>query len=295
MCDDSCDDQGTVQIQSIACHQDESPDQHDKEDHNTDCPEQAQLLADDGKDHIILCLGHDDLLHTLSQAFAEHAARSNRIERLQGLIACVIRVCLRIQPDQDTSSAEAHIVLFRGPDYIHYDPYAPRNPHGCQSNKALVIRAGHKQHSEGDGKDQESGTHVVGDLPQHDSDDPRRHHGHQETPGGLQPPAADQFDDKCRQNNDRHLGHFRGLKRNVICKIQPSLGAVDLSAERNDHYDQGNCYQISGDGQISPPSVWKKRDHSHEDKTHDRKDQLALEVKSRVTVLDSCDIGTCGI
>ena len=290
MGDDSCDDQSTVQVLRIAGYQHESPDQEDKEDHDTDCSEESQFFADNGKDHVVLGFRHYNLLHALAKAFPKDSSGAYGIKSLKGLVSCVARVGLRVEPDKNTVTAEAHFGRICHADDISHARYTAHDTCHRQSYESLIIRAGHKNHAEGDGKDDQSGTQIVRQFPQKDRYDHCRYHRKQESPYSLQASSPYDFDQEGCKNDDRHFCRFRRLEGYLGSEMQPSPGSVDRVFSQGQQ-DQTDCDEESGNRQESPESVWNDRDQSHEHQSAGCKGKLALQIISRVFIINQSPVG----
>jgi hypothetical protein len=79
--------------------------ERERTDHREDA-DQAELLADDGEDHVRRCLGQVvDLLHALAEADAEDPSRSQGDHRLHGLEARSLRVMPGVEEAEDARAA----------------------------------------------------------------------------------------------------------------------------------------------------------------------------------------------
>ena len=97
----SCRNQRAEQIRRMGGNHEKTPDQKEKQQNHKDSPHKSELLTDDGKNHVVLCLRHEaELLDTTAKPFPEQAAGANGKESLERLVPFLI--FLRILPDGDT-------------------------------------------------------------------------------------------------------------------------------------------------------------------------------------------------
>ena len=132
--------------------QEKTPDQHQKEKKQNPCPHKPQLLTDDGKNHIILCLRDKaQLLDTSAKTRAKKAAGADGIEPLDRLKSFL--VALRVPPDRNAFKT----VALKPQKDSHKACSRPEKPH-----EGKIERTGDKDQNHGDAKDNDGSAEITG-------------------------------------------------------------------------------------------------------------------------------------
>ena len=221
---------------------DSPPEQQHEQPHHSAGPHKAQLLANDGKNKIVLGLWHEQmLLAAVAQAQPGSPAGADGIQALDGLVAVAQRVSKRVQPGVEPVGGVGHKV---GHD-DHCRPDGGHPAHACQ-HEPLEPGAAHKHQHGSNAQDQQGARKVR--LQQHQ----RRHHPQHQRKGKHAHGEAFHLvvvegNDMAEHQHHREFGNFAGLQRAQPGQHQPALAAVVLRHKEHGHQqNEGESQQRPG-------------------------------------------------
>ena len=95
----------------MGCQRDAPPQQQGKQQDHRTGPDEAQFLAQNGKDEVVLRLGHEQvLLAAVAKAQPCRAAAANGVQALNGLVTVAQRVGEWVQPGAEAAGRVGHKV-----------------------------------------------------------------------------------------------------------------------------------------------------------------------------------------
>ena len=289
------DEHCAEQIRGIVGNHHHPPEKHDEHQDHSDCAEDAQLLADDREDHVVLRLRQEaQLLHTLPEALSPYAAAADGIQCLQGLEALALRLALGIKPRHNSLTSEA--AFSSGGDDHEYQPNHSRHAEQSHDDKLLVIRARNKNHQHRDTHNDDGGAEVLRDQVnlRHNGE---RHYNHKQEALPC-PHIFPNLAHHDRQKEDHaELCYLRRLQiQSDARNANPSSCTVRFDAKRRQNQrNQPHCHKIAQKGEPLPEVVRNIRHKRHQYQSENDGDQLLLQVICGVPEALKRLIGACRI
>ena len=217
------------------------PDQKGKHQNHQGGAHQPGLLADNGKNHIVLGLRHKpQLLQAASQPPSENAAAADGVQSLDGLKPFLVG--LRISPDGQPLQP----VALQTEENSH-----ERQPRRPDSHKRKVSGIGDENQDHADAKDNHRGTQIVGSHQPHNGQE--HGHGPRHKPETVRPLFA-LADLAGQEYHHRHFGKFRRLE-GQRSQRQPSFGAIVLPPHKQHQRGQQQGCAIDRPRQPGDPVI----------------------------------------
>ena len=265
-------DEAPQEIRHMDRDQEQPPDQKQEQKHQKNCPRKPQLLADDGKYHIILGLRHKaQLLHAVSKARAKKPAGPDGVQPLEGLVALLIG--LRVAPDgQALQAVGLHA-------QEHRQKAGSQSPHG---DKLQIFRAGRKDQDHRDSHDDDGRAQVIRPHQAHDGQDEQHDKEHLPQGGHFPRPAADH---RSQQHDHRKLGEFRGLEGQRPHR-EPPLRPVVLVSEKEHRRGQKQGQKVAWNRQLLPAVIIDLRHSVHGRKAQGGGEKLFFQVVGLIREFD---------
>ncbi len=285
------------QIRRIIGHNHHSPQQHDKHQYDGDRPEESQLLADDGKNHIVLGLGDEiQFLHALSQPLAPDAPGTNGVEGLQCLEPLALGKSLRVPPGQDALASEVQLLYDGGVKNGPYDADHHRRRGGPHDHEPLIVRSGHKNHQHGNAQYDNGRTHIIRNFPDGQRMGDRQSNQHGQPFRGAQL-FSHQTHHIGQKQNHTGLCHLRRLYVKAYTRDpHPSPGAVGFHPQRCQHHrDQSQRRKIRQGGETLPEAVGDIGHDHHDHQPQNIRHKLFAEIVSTAAEILLGLVGTGGI
>ena len=232
--------------------------------------DQAELLADDGRDHVGRLVGQEaELLHRVAEADPEDPPRGDRQQGLRGLEAAGLGVGPRVDEGDDALHAvrlgEDQGADEDGGDQGEADEVTPARPRG-------------DQHGEGAHAEHERRPKV---LLQQPDDDPEGDDPDEDEAGEAagRPHEARRTRDRSGEKADHgQLRELAGLQR-LSGDVEPAPGAADLHPDAGHQGEdgEGDGAEVQRAGEAPPEVEVDAREDHHGDDPDAGEGQLAEE------------------
>src|SRR5215210_4966923 len=243
---------------------------------------QAELLADDGEDHVRVRFGKIGVLpDALPQPRAEDSTRAEAEHRLHGLVPAALRVVPRVEEAQEPS------------------PPVGLEPGGGEDERDRETAGGREQAAGRAGHDEDAGDH------EHDRDrgsqirldqeeDAENAHHEADRLEELAESARGRVPRQVRRHPDeqRQLRELGGLEDRGA-ELQPTLGPVDLGADRKHDDEQPQADDEQGRRQRTQRAEAEPAGEHQQHHADEGVEALLAEVVRRVTVAERRLPGGC--
>ena len=156
-------------------------DQHGEDQHDNACADQSQLLADHGKDEVVVLLRQvQELLPSPAQSHAQQAAGADGDQALRQLVAVAVIVLPRVVPHLDTRRAVLDDASLR---QLDEQKAQCADAADARRHQPALYAAHDHQHRAG-GEDQDGARQVGLQHHQYADDRQQRHVGQDALPPG---------------------------------------------------------------------------------------------------------------
>ena len=256
--------------------------QHGEDQHDNARADQPQLLADHGKDEVVVLLRQvQELLPSPAQSHAQKAARADGDQALRQLVAVAVVVLPRVVPHLDTGRAVSDDARLRQLDEQKAQCADAADAH----RHPPALYAAHDHQHRAGGEDQNGARQVRLQHHQHADDRQQRHIGQYALPPRQHLLPLFRYG-VGEVHDDRQLGDLRRLELEHALDAQPSGGSVGGDGQRvvgdNDQYQQEQRQPHQQPSRAAPALIVDLADDEHGHKTQRREGGLPLEVVGAV-------------